>query len=323
MSHASTIVELKNGGLMAAWFGGSEEGAPDAAIWGSVKRASNGGWSAPVELAREEKVATYNPVLFYTRDSRLWLYYKFGLSPDRWSAARKYSTDDGKSWSPTEYLPAGLIGPVRSKPLVLGSGIIIAGSSVESYRTWAVWIERSLDNGRTWSKFGPIVPDETRAEPVEGVSPPQVYGSADWDRTKGIIEPSVVVLDGRKLRFYARSTSRIGKICVADSRDNGATWTHAHPIDLPNPNSAVDAVTLRDGRVVLAYNPSDKKRTPLALAVSRDGEKFTQFATLELDPGEFSYPALIQGADGTLHVTYTWNRKRIKYVRIPVGDVPK
>lgn len=320
--HASTVVELKSGGLMAAWFGGSEEGTPDVAIWGSIK-PRGGKWSVPVELAREEKVASYNPVLFYTRDNRLWLYYKFGLSPDRWSAARRYSTDDGKTWQKGEYLPAGLVGPVRSKPLVLGSGIIVAGSSVESYRTWAVWIERSLDNGRTWSKFGPVVPDETRAEPVEGAVPPQVYGSADWDRTKGIIEPSLVSLGGRKLRFYARSTSRIGRICVADSNDNGATWTHAHSIELPNPNSAVDGVTLRDGRIVLAYNASDKRRTPLVLAISKDGERFTQFATLESDPGEYSYPALIAGSDGALHVTYTWNRKRIKYVHITVPEIPR
>lgn len=320
-SHASTIVQLKNGALMAAWFGGTEEGAADVAIWASVKAGAGQAWSAPVEVAREEKIATYNPVLFHTKDGRLWLYYKFGPSPERWSAARKFSSDDGKTWSPAEYLPAGLLGPIRSKPVVLQDGSIVSGSSVESYRTWAAWIERSTDNGQTWTKFGPIVvPDAVAAS--AGAPPAPRAALTEWDRTRGIIQPSVVTLAGNRLRFYARSTSKIGKICIADSADGGKTWTQARPLELPNPNAGVDAVMLNDGRIVLLYNHSDRRRTPLTLAVSKDGEKFTQFATVESDNGEFSYPAIIQGSDGALHMTYTWNRKRIKYVRVPLEDVP-
>jgi predicted neuraminidase len=46
------------------------------------------------------------------------------------------------------------------------------------------------------------------------------------------------------------------------------------------------------------------------------------FRTLESEPGEYSYPALIQGRDGDLHLTYTWDRKRIKYQRIPISEIP-
>ncbi len=312
--HASTVVELGNGDLLAAWFGGSDEGNADVAIWGS--RRSRGGWSAPVELARESKIATYNPVLFHTSDGRLWLYYKFGPSPERWTAARRYSNDDGKTWSPIEHLPAGLYGPIRAKPLVMADGTIVSGTSVESYRSWSCWIERSTDNGRTWSKFGPItVP--TNASATSGAS-----GPPEWSLTEGIIQPSVVSLGGKKLRLYARSTSRTGKICIADSSDGGVTWTQARPIDVPNPNSGIDAVTLRDGRVVLVYNHTDRGRTPLNLAVSKDGERFRMFKALENQPGEYSYPSMIQGKDGDLHITYTWNRRKIKYVRVALADVP-
>ncbi|MEO8028681.1 MAG: exo-alpha-sialidase, partial [Bryobacteraceae bacterium] len=140
-SHASTVVELRNGDLMASWFGGSAEGNPDVAIYGS--RRTKAGWSAPVELVREPNIPSYNPVLFHTKDGRLWLYYKFGPHPDNWTAGRMYSTDDGKTWSKPEHLPAGLYGPIRAKPLVMDDGTIVSGTSVESYRSWAVWIERS------------------------------------------------------------------------------------------------------------------------------------------------------------------------------------
>ena len=77
--HASTIVETSPGEFFAAWFGGTKEGAKDVAIWGA--RLKDGQWGAPIEIAREKNFSTYNPVLFHTRDKKLWLYYKFGLSP--------------------------------------------------------------------------------------------------------------------------------------------------------------------------------------------------------------------------------------------------
>jgi predicted neuraminidase len=315
--HASTLVELRTGGFLAAWFGGKEEGAPDVAIWGS--RRAGGQWSAPFEMVRELHVPTWNPVLFYTGDRRLWLYYKFGPSPQTWAAGRRWSGDDGKTWSAPEHLPAGLYGPIRAKPLVRESGTIVSGTSVESYHTWAVWIERSTDSGATWTRIGPItVPRRAQTAQPGGTD----SGSEERDQAYGIIQPSVVSLGGKHLRLYARSTSLIGKICTADSFDAGVTWTQARPIDLPNPNSGLDALTLRDGRVVLVFNNSDSQRTPLDLAISNDGERFRVFLTLENQPGEYSYPALIQGRDGALRITYTWNRKRICYVRVPLASVP-
>jgi predicted neuraminidase len=201
---------------------------------------------------------------------------------------------------------------------VLSDGTVVSGTSVESYRSWAVWIERSTDQGITWIKSGPItVPPEVWGPGVEGGAPAEVPGSSEWNVTEGIIQPTVVALSETRLRLYARSTARIGKICIADSGDRGMTWTHARPIDLPNPNSGIDAVTLANGKVVLIYNHSSCERTPLNLAVSDEGEHFRMFHVLEDQPGEYSYPAMIRGRCGELHVTYTWNRSRIRYVRIP------
>ncbi len=321
-SHASTIVELANGELMSAWFGGTDEGNPDVAIWGA--RRSNGKWSAPVELVREAGTPCWNPVLFYTKDKKLWLYYKFGTNPTMWTAGRRWSADNGKTWSAAEHLPAGLYGPIRAKPLVMADGTIVSGTSVESYRNWAVWIERSENNGQSWTKIGPItIPANLYGEGVKSLIPKEVPGSNDWGFTAGIIQPSVVSLGGNMLRLYARSTARMGKICVADSVDGGKTWTQARPIDLPNPNSGLDAIALKDGRIVLVYNHTNSGRTPLNLAVSRDGENFKMFYALENSPGEYSYPALIQGKNGDLHITYTWNRKKIRYVKYKLADIPQ
>jgi predicted neuraminidase len=306
-AHASTVVELRNGDLLSAWFGGSDEGNPDVAIWGSRRSAS--GWSEPVELAREHDIACYNPVLFYSKTGRLWLYYKFGPHPSDWTAARRFSDDDGKTWSPVEHLPAGVYGPIRAKPLVKEDGVIVSGTSVESYHSWAAWIERSADNGETWKRIGPItVPSEQFSQ---------------FKKTYGIIQPSVVSMGGNKLRLYARSTSQIGRICIADSADGGLTWTPARPLDVPNPNSGIDAVRLKDGRIVLVYNNTPKGRTPLNLAISHDGVHFRMFYTLENEPGEYSYPAMIQAKNGDLDITYTWKRQRIRFVRFPLSEIPE
>ena len=324
-SHASTVVELRDGKVMSAWFGGTAEGKSDVAIWASQRSVD--GWSAPLELVREPGTPCYNPVLFHTADGKLWMYYKFGPSPSTWSAGRIFSTDEGRTWSTPEHLPSGLLGPIRAKPLVLKDGTIVSGTSFESYRTWAVWIERSTDNGKTWAKIGPIVPppDLDRRVLGDGNSPPpaDVPGSTDWKFIQGIIQPSVLQLAGQHLRLYARSTAKTARVTVADSMDSGLTWTQARPLDVPNPNSGIDAVALRDGRILLIYNNTTTGRTPLNLAVSIDAEHFRMFKTLEDTPGEYSYPALVQAANGDLLMTYTWNRKTIKYVRMPLAEVPR
>lgn len=333
-NHASTLVELKGGGILAAWFGGTKEGAPDVAIYGA--RQHGGVWSAPTELARAENVACWNPVLFHTKDGRLWLYYKFGTRPSTWMGARKWSDDEGKTWSAEERLPQGILGPIKDKPLVLADGTVVSGSSVESGK-WAAWIERSEDGGKSFTKFGPITLPEALDIPDAGAqaASAEVQAAGDGDEgvhtklyppsktTVGIIQPAVVWLGGHRLRLYARGHTKAARIAVADSTDDGKTWTQARLIALPNPNSGIDAVRLKDGRIVLIFNNSYNKRTPLNLAVSSDGEHFKVFKTLEDGPGQYSYPAIVQAASGDLLMTYSWRRETIKFVRVPLRDVPK
>ena len=72
---------------------------------------------------------------------------------------------------------------------------------------------------------------------------------------------------------------------------------------------------LKNGDLYLVYNPVKTGRSPLIVARSVDsGKSWAQLASLEAQPGEFSYPAIIEAKDGRLHVTYTWNRRHIKHV---------
>src|SRR5205823_5212288 len=88
---------------------------------------------------------------------------------------------------------------------------------------------------------------------------------------------------------------------------------------LPNPNSGIDAVQLRDGRSLVVYNHSATKRIPLDIALSADGKTWQPPILIEDLPdgdGQLSYPAVIQTSDGMVHITYTWKRLRIRHVVI-------
>jgi predicted neuraminidase len=295
--HASTVVEVEPGRLLAAWFGGMREGANDVKIW--LARFDGKAWSEPEVAADEPGFPCWNPVLFLSRSKTLFLFYKAGPSPSNWSGFFRRSTDSGKTWDKVEQLPAGLLGPIKNKPIQRADGTILAGSSVESHRAWTCWLERSTDDGKTWRRFGPIaVPDHPH----------------------GIIQPTLFETADKTLVALCRSRG-LGVICRAESRDGGETWPAAEKTELPNPNSGIDAVKTAKSEIYLVYNHTKQGRTPLNLGVSSDeGKTWKMAATLEEEPGEFSYPAIIQAQDGMLHITYTWNRRHIKYVTVdPAG----
>src|SRR6516162_3958822 len=121
--HASTLVEAAEARLLAAWFGGKDEGAPDVKIWLSVFDGKK--WSAPVVVGEEPGFPCWNPVLFKSRSKTLFLFYKAGPSPMTWTSYVRRSTDDGKTWSKAEAQPAGLLGPIKNKPIEPRPGVIV------------------------------------------------------------------------------------------------------------------------------------------------------------------------------------------------------
>jgi predicted neuraminidase len=298
--HAPTIVEVVAGKFLAAWFGGTDEGKKDVKIW--LARFNGKKWSRPEVIAQEPGFPCWNPVLFRSQAKTIFLFYKAGPNPMSWSGYVRRSTDGGQSWARSEQLPAGLLGPIKNKPIQRGDGTILAGTSVESHRAWAAWVERSTDDGKTWRRFGPIM--------VPG-------------RPYGVIQPTLFEARPKMLVALCRSRG-IGFICQAESKDGGETWSTARPTGLPNPNSGIDAVRTAKGDVYLVYNATKRGRSPLNLGRSSDdGKNWKMVSILEDQPGEFSYPAIIQSQDGRLHVTYTWNRTHIKHVILDPARLTK
>jgi predicted neuraminidase len=289
--HASTIVESKNG-LVAAWFGGTRERNPDVGIWLSHQVAKR--WTVPVEVANgvqspTNRLPCWNPVLFQPRTGPLLLFYKVGPSPSAWWGMLMTSEDGGQTWSKPHRLPEGILGPIKNKPVQLANGDVLCPTSTEN-GGWRVHFERTSDLGRTWSATSPI----------------------NDGKEIGAIQPSILFHKDGRLQAVGRT--RQSRIFQVWSEDNGLTWGKMTLTSLPNPNSGTDAVTLRDGQHLLVYNHSTKGRSPLNVAVSSNGEDWQAALTLEDEPEkQFSYPAVIQTADGLVHITYTWKRERIKH----------
>ncbi len=233
----------------------------------------------------------WNPVLFQPKSGSLLLFFKVGPSPSKWWGELKKSDDGGKTWSDATRLPDGIAGPIKNKPVQLANGDLLSGSSSEDNpapTTWRAHFELSTDNGQTWKK---IVPD------AAGIN---------------AIQPSILMHTDGRLQAVGRT--KHGKLFETWSSDNGRSWNALSLTELPNPSSGTDAVTLRDGRHLLIYNPTTKGRTPLSVAISKDGKGWHNVLVLENEPGEYSYPAVIQTRGGLIHFTYTWKRERIKHV---------
>ena len=308
--HAATIEALPSGDLVAAFFGGAHEGSNDVGIWLCRKNAGAATWTAPRCVARGEvgdsvQHPCWNPVLFRRpgTDAELLLFYKTGIYIRDWVGHVMQSHDGGHTWSAPQTLGRyhgkrgdfPFLGPIKNKPISAGRRII-APSSDESVR-WHIHFEVSEDSGNSWRYI--TVP------------------SAD---TLLAIQPTILTHPDGTLQALSRTKN--GYLSTTRSRDGGITWEAERLTDIPNNNSGIDCVTLSSGLFAMVYNPVGKAqeaefgaRTPLTLALSADGLHWTDILNLDEGPGEFSYPAIIE-ADGSLHIVYTWNRRKIKYVNV-------
>ena len=301
-SHAATIAETPSG-LIAAWFGGTKEGFKDVCIWTS--HLVNNRWTEPVKVADgvlndSVRYACYNPVLYQVPGGDLLLFYKIGPNVAGWTGWMMRSSDNGKTWNKREALPAGFLGPIKNKPILVNNKLICPSSTERN--GWKVHFEVTTDWGKTWYK-------------TDSINDGKIVSA---------IQPSILRYADGSLQVLCRS--RNTTINESWSRDGGVSWSSMTASSLPNNNSGTDAVTLKDGRQLLVYNhvkpgpelPNGKgPRTPLNVAVSNDGK--TWYAALVLEDSQvsqYSYPSVIQTADGLVHIVYTWRRERVKHVVI-------
>lgn len=303
--HAGTLVETAEGTLTASWFGGHFERHKRVGIWTSQKIGDR--WTPPVEVvnglqANNDYLATWNPVLFQPKNGPLTLYFKVGPTPADWWGEMMVSRDNGKTWTDRRPLPDKGIGPVRCKPVEMPDGRILCPSSNELGDVWTSHIETTDARGTTWTRTAPL---HTKEEAQT-------------------IQPTLLPFKDGRMLMLCRDRNPDGVIWQCWSNDSGKTWGKFAPTELPNPNSGIDAVALKDGRFLLIYNHTIRKpknpddppgRTMLNLALSADGQEWKAVCVFENTPkAEFSYPAIIQTRDGLVHMLYTWHRKLMKHV---------
>lgn len=298
--HASTICQTAEGDLVVAFFAGSWEGCKDVCVWSCRKDAVAKRWTAPQCVATgivgpQEQHPCWNPVLYALPDNDLLLFYKTGVYIPQWVGHTMRSADGGRTWSAPSTLKKGLLGAIKNKPLRVGRRLI-APSSTEP--AWKPHFEVSNLSGRRWKNV-----------------------AVECDTAIKAIQPAILQLKNDTLLALMRTKNNY--LAQSFSTDKGRHWSRVELTDIPNNNSGIDAMTLRSGLHVMVYTPLSLTpgsefgpRTPLVLAVSHDGRHWRQVLTLEGGKGEYSYPSVIEGAYGTLHIVYTFQRKQIKYAHI-------
>lgn len=310
--HASTVLYIGQGDFLTAWFGGTKEGTDDVSIW--ISRGNANGWSKPFEVAKIDNEPHWNPVLFRMPNGKIYLFFKVGKEISHWKTWYKVSDDNGWSWSnPLELVPNDSLarGPVRNKPILLSNGAVIAGTSDEN-GYWRVFFDRAFDNGKTWELSTFLTMDDEKRS------------------GHGIIQPTLWEYPEGYVHALLRSSS--GFVWRTDSDNFGDTWSKPHETNLPNPNSALDLVSLGGDTLILACNTDSHdwgSRGILTLRISFDngitwpkeyviesgnemGENSYNSIISNKSGDEFSYPAIIYFED-KIAVTYTWQRKRIAF----------
>ena len=266
---------------------------------------------------RLKRKSCWNPVLFEMPNGELWLFFKIGTTVGDWTGWLTKSKDGGRTWSKKEPLPydaegRAFLGPIKNKPELI-NGRLLCPSSTEN-NGWRFHMEIYDLKTKQW-KYVPvesteaIKTDDNKMHPID------------------CIQPSILKLKDGRLQVLMRTHN--AHIATSFSSDNGDTWTPVTLLEIENNQSGTDAVTLQDGRHALIYNnfetlPLTKKgvRTPCSIALSPDGTNWQHVLTLEDSPiDQYSYPAIIQGKDGTLHCVYTWRRQRVSYKQIDLNQL--
>lgn len=308
MCHVSTIAVAGKRKLICTWYAGSREAAPDVAIYCSYFSEDNGKWADPEVLINPQQSSRElqrwvrkvgNAVVFNDNRGGLWLFYA-SMAFGGWSATSlnyKVSRDEGKTWSDSKKLLLSpffnLTNNVKNQGITLSQGAFLLPVYHEFIRKFSQMILFFPGNG--------------------GLA----YEIRKMTHAGRAIQPALVHQGRKNLKAFFRNMtgSREKYILTAASGDVGRTWSDLSVTPLPNPNSGFDMVTLSDGSYLGVINNSFQDRGDLTLVLSRDGGMtWNPVKILENTPGqEYSYPFIIREKH-EVHLTYTYERRRIKHV---------
>ena len=328
--HAVDLLELPNGDILAAWFAGSRAGYADISIVLSRLDKGSDRWTEPVKVSDDETRSEQNPSLFLKDDGEIWLVYTAQLSRTPETKPNfslqctaeirvKKSFDNGHTWSATETLFSRPGSFCRQKIQKLSNGRWIFGNWIcfpDETRNGSniTVMQISDDEGKSWRE----------------VDVPESAGRVHANILEMGEGHLVALLRSRFADFVYRSVSN----------DNGDTWSVPERTELPNNNSSISAIRLQSGAIAMVYNPvgfsysSDKtlwpdQRCPVEVGISEDegmtwnfrrivenGEGFTGRWN-DINNRRYEYPVMMQCADGTISIAYTWGgRTNIKYVEV-------
>lgn len=300
--HPASMTELKNGDLYLVYYGGAGEYAIETGVFGSRLKRGETKWSDPKPIARDPFRSVGNGVIWEAPDGLVWLFYvvRFG---ETWSTSRvqvKVSRDGALTWSDASVLSLDEGTMVRNRPIVLKNGDYL----LPVYRETGHDPEKvGAESTSLFLRYEPSKRLWTRTGPIRSA--------------KGNIQPAVVELDDNHLIAYCRrggdyDPKTIGYIVRAESRDGGLTWSEGKDSAFPNPNAAVEFLKLQSGRLLLIFNDSMARRTPLTAALSTDQDRtWTSRRNIREGEGDFGYPSAFQARDGRIHVVYTSDRRTV------------
>lgn len=345
--HGSSVVELPDGDFLLAWFQGSgERTADDVRIMGARLKKGTKKWSTPFELADTPHLPDCNPVLFMA-EGKLFLVW-IAVLANQWehsilrvrsttafgkAGAPEWQWQDNILLKPDERFVEEAVNKFRELPP------LHHGWSAYAPKYDELTIEAAKDPGKRsigWmTRIKPLVLAHRILLPLysDGFNFSMLAISEDgghsWKPSlpivgRGPIQPALAQrTDGTLVAYMRDSGDAPARVQVSESTDGGWSWTAAHKSDIPN-GASVDVLVLDDGRWAMLGNDVDDGRYRLSLYFSDDqGKTWPVKLPIEYDVskrGRYSYPSLIQGSDGLLHMSYSYHlhgeEKAIKYVTV-------
>ncbi|MEX2682685.1 MAG: exo-alpha-sialidase [Candidatus Sigynarchaeota archaeon] len=314
-AHCSGIVAFPDGELLAVFYWAIQEANRKQKIYACRKKPGEKEWTKPEIMISHPRMMTGNPAVWIAPDNgRLWLFYVNSMGG--WAACNPrcvYSDDRGYSWSAPKKLYWFISRGIKNPPIVTRTGRYVLPAYIE-FRDYFSVFYLSDDQGKTWKERGRVkIPDDEVPDVV------LQNRKRKWGRL--VLQPTVVERKDGTLWALMRAARPVGKMYQTVSTDNGETWSPAKPYILPNPGGGFHMIRLQSGNLAVIYNhapvPEEGhgfERNPLSIAISDDdGQSWKWRRNIMEARGDDvhlrigGYPTMTQGADGTIHATWTYS----------------